>query len=202
MTNLKEVNFGMNQYCGPAVLSAITGKSTDECAAVISKITKNTVIKAVHITDLLRAVNLLGFNSIAIDRGGYTLFSNLNSLWAHPGIYLIVVPKHVVAVEVTSDGIFLVDNASKEPFRAEASARLTQRVEVIYKLTEKEKPVYLRSELVIEQSTHAMLICIYSDAIYKNPADNTRVKLGQFAFRNEVELEDIIVKLFMEVVKK
>ncbi len=38
-TNLKDINFGINQFCGPAVISVLTGKSTDECASVIMAIT-------------------------------------------------------------------------------------------------------------------------------------------------------------------
>lgn len=35
---MNEVKFGMNKYCGPAVLFILTGKDTDECASVISAV--------------------------------------------------------------------------------------------------------------------------------------------------------------------
>ena len=53
MTNLKAVNVGMNKYCGPAVLSILTGKSTDECARVISSINGSYNVAGVQLNDLL-----------------------------------------------------------------------------------------------------------------------------------------------------
>lgn len=41
MTSLNPVTQGFNKYCGPAVLSIVTGKSTDECADAISRVTRN-----------------------------------------------------------------------------------------------------------------------------------------------------------------
>lgn len=62
MTNLKDINFGINQYCGPAVLSALTGESTDRCAAVISAVSDRKEIKAVqrqHLIDALLVFDLM-----------------------------------------------------------------------------------------------------------------------------------------------
>ena len=103
MTNLHEVNFGLNQFCGPSVMSALTGKSTDECAAVISAVSGRQEIRAVAIAHLIEAFKRLRFDMTKIDRQGYTLFGNLSALSTHKGMYIIVVPKHVVAVEVTDD---------------------------------------------------------------------------------------------------
>ncbi len=62
MTNLKDINFGLNEYCGPAVLSALTGESTDRCASVIMSITGKTVVKAVDFDDLVKAFKKLRFD--------------------------------------------------------------------------------------------------------------------------------------------
>src|SRR3990167_10550098 len=100
MTSLKEVNFGVNKYCGPAVLSALTGRSTDECASVISRISGKTVIKAVEIQHLIKTFNKLRFDCIRVSFTGYTLFGTLNFLAKQEGCYIILIPHHIIAVEV------------------------------------------------------------------------------------------------------
>jgi len=132
-TNLKEIQ-GMNVYCGPAVLSALTGKSTDECAGVISAINGRREIKSVNVADLIAALKKLRFDCTPIGRTSYSLFGTLNSLSRNDGFYIITVPHHVIAIEVIDSKIFLIDNHSKQPLPAESSARLTQRVELIYKV--------------------------------------------------------------------
>ena len=67
MTNLKDVNFGLNQFCGPAVLSSLTGKSTDECASVISAISGRLEIRAVDMKYLIAALEKLRFNVNRVD---------------------------------------------------------------------------------------------------------------------------------------
>src|SRR6266571_6521031 len=135
MTSLKDINFGLNQFCGPAVLSALTGKSTDECASVIMSLTGRHEVRAVEVRHLLAALKKLRFDAAAIPLTARTLYGTLIGLSNSDGLYVILVPRHVVAVEVVEKKIYLIDNASKSPLPAESSARLMQKVEQVYKVT-------------------------------------------------------------------
>src|SRR6266446_3016821 len=140
ITTLKEIH-GMNSFCGPGVMSALTGKSTDECAAVISAISGRVEIRSVNIKHLIEAFKRLRFDMIEIEKSSYTLFGCLNGLSSRPGMYIVLIPKHVIAVEVAVENgiykLFLIDNHSKSPLPAESSARLSQKVDSIYKITAK-----------------------------------------------------------------
>ena len=199
MTNLKEINFGLNQFCGPAVMSALTGKSTDECAAVISAVSGRQEIRAVAIAHLIEAFKRLRFDMKPIDRTAYSLFGNLSSLSDKPGMYIVLVPKHVVAVEVTEDlHLYLVDNHSKSPLPAESSARLSQKCEAVYKITERPQPKFERTTIEIEK-LYSNNIRIKARDIYENYEDNVVRYLGQFTFRDNEEMNAVISKLSYEV---
>lgn len=141
MTSLKEVNLGHNQFCGPAVLSILTGKSTDECAYAIGRIRNNYNVKGVTNNDLLAAANNLGFYTDRVVVSGRSLYMALVQLSTNgDGIYIVMVPKHFVCIEVKDKQIYFCDNHTKEPIKAASSARLHQVVESIYKVTRKPKP--------------------------------------------------------------
>jgi hypothetical protein len=145
MTNLKEVNFGQNKFCGPAVLSILTGKSTDECADVISQINGKYIITGVFTTDLIKAATKLGFTANQVSVDG-SLYRVLTGLVHSDGIYLVVLPKHFVCVEVSDKKIYFCDNHTKMPIPAASSSRLGMGVESVYKVVETPKP---KIELVI-----------------------------------------------------
>lgn len=200
MTNLKEINFGINQFCGPAVMSALTGKSTDECAAVISAVSGRQEIRAVAIAHLIEAFKRLRFDMKQIDKLGYSLFANLNALSRSEGMYIILVPKHVIAIEVTKDNqVWLVDNHSKEPLPAEGSARLSQRCEAIYKITERPQPKFLRTEIKISRD-YSNWIYVTAYDFYENSDKVTR-RLGQFTFKSEDEMNEILFQFTKEFQK-
>lgn len=194
MTNLKEVNFGLNQFCGPAVLSALTGKSTDECASVIMSITGRAEVRAVEIGHLIKAFQRLRFNVDKIDTIGHTLYGTLMKISDNDGFYIVLIPKHVVAVEVSNNQIYLVDNHSKQPLPAQSSARLMQKVEQVYKVTPKGEPLFLRTEIVVDKGVFGNSIVIKAHDKYENEDDIVR-RLGQFTFKDNLELDMIIEKL-------
>jgi len=127
MTNLNAANIGMNKYCGPAVLSILTGKSTDECARVISRISGEYNITGVNINHLLQAADRLGFDQKLVSSDG-SLFVTLCKLSTCDGMYIITLPNHYVVIEVKEKNIYFCDNHTKEPIPAAASARLLQKV--------------------------------------------------------------------------
>lgn len=193
MTNLKEVNFGINIFCGPSVLSALTGKSTDECAAVISAISGRKEIKAVEIKHILEAVCKLRFNYDKIGIRATRLFGVLSELSSKDGLYLITVPRHIVAIEVKESKIYICDNHTKSPIDAASSARLTQSVEEVYKITARAEPKFIGARIEIELKYNN----IYLKAIdeYEDSRDNVSVNRGQIYYRNSEELSKIIQAL-------
>lgn len=139
MTELHEIE-GFNKYCGPSVLAALTGRSTDACAAVISAVTGAKVIKAVQIAHLIEALKRIEFTTEEIRPPGRTVFGCLGALVNKDGFYIINVPRHVIAVEIKDKQIYLIDNHTKRAINAGASARLTQTVEKVYQVKPKPQP--------------------------------------------------------------
>jgi hypothetical protein len=141
--NMNAVNVGMNKYCGPAVLSILTGKNTDECARVISRINGQYEVVGVNLDHLLIAANRLGFNNLMITPAG-SLYGTLARLAVRgDGVYILTLPNHFVVIEVKEKKVYFCDNHTKEPMPATASARLLQRVVAV-------NQVIKRPETVIE----------------------------------------------------
>jgi hypothetical protein len=141
LMNLNAVNIGMNKYCGPAVLSILTGKSTDECARVISSINGQYRVEGVLLSHLLRAADRLGFDNQAIQPGA-TLFGTLTRLANNEGMYIVSLSDHFAAVEVKDRKIYFCDNHTKMPMPAASSARMMQKCLAVNK-------VFKRPEVVI-----------------------------------------------------
>lgn len=193
MTTLKSIQ-GVNEYCGPAVLAALTGRTTDECASVISRINGRKEIKSVHMSDLILALERMRFT--VEKQLVYTsrLFGTLSLLSERGDAkYVILVPRHVVAVEVHERKVYLIDNHTKAPIDAAGSARLTQTVEGIYKVVERPQPVFVRYEIrVVERNG---LIDIQRVSIFENEEDNIVENKGRLYYRDIEELKEIINKL-------
>jgi hypothetical protein len=148
MTNLKKVNTGHNIYCGPAVLSALTGLDTDRCAYEFTKITGKQNIKTVTIPDLLKAVNNLGFMHKQYPEQR-SLYATIISLVNDDGLYVVGVPEHVVVIEVSKKEVWFCDNHTKEPIAAAGSARLGQAVTHVFKVWRKpEFPTEVTEEVI------------------------------------------------------
>src|SRR6266436_10357340 len=100
MNEMKPITFGVNKYCVPTVMSALTGRSTDECAAVISSINGRKEIKAVNTADIIKAFQKLRFDVEERHVPGRTLYGVLNRLVVQDGLYLVMVPHHIVAIRI------------------------------------------------------------------------------------------------------
>lgn len=198
MTNLKEVNFGLNQYCGPTVLSALTGESTDRCAAVISAVSGRQEIKAVNREHLKEALKRLRFDVSPTNFSGGTLFGSLHRMHTHDGLYIVFVPHHVVAVEVQNTEIFICDNHTKTPMDINQSARLMQKCEDVWEVSREAEPKFERTQIIIEKM-YANNIRIKAIDVYENHEDNVTRHLGQFTFKDNNEMNEIISKLSYEV---
>lgn len=166
---MNKVRFGNNQYCVPSVLSILTGKDTDECARVISSITGKYEITTVYTKDTLKALEKLKFKYQRIDNAcDVSLFSAMHLIARTSGMYLVQTFTHSVAVEVTPDHkVLLCDNHTKEPINGACSARLGQKVEEVYLVTELPKPTVVN----IEQWTE----CVKTYFTCKSMSDGSKV---------------------------
>lgn len=135
MPSLKTVEFGFNKFCGPSVLSILTGKSTDECANVISRINGQYSVSGVLLSDLLKAAERMGFSTHNANTGGMSLYRTLVTLAPKgDGTYIVSVPNHFVCVEVADRKVYFCDNHTKEPIPAASSARLGMIVQAAYQV--------------------------------------------------------------------
>jgi hypothetical protein len=138
---MESVIFGENQYCGPAALSTITGKNTDEVSKIMYRFGYRD--KEMQIECLKRTLDFLEFDWLEETR-----FEDMNMISffmlavREDATYLVVVPKHIVAIQVKEHKIFICDNHTKTPMNAQGSARLGQRVLKVYRVTERPFPAY------------------------------------------------------------
>lgn len=198
MTKLKPVNIGMNTYCGPAVLSILTGKNTDDCVAAIRKVYPQYAGAEVPYDTLLAAADRLGFDSKRVPAAN-SLYGTLVRLAAEDGIYIILVPRHVVTIEVQNKTAFFCDNHTKEPIPAASSARLMQKVLDAHKITERPrppeppKPVYIESMYTI--ALGANRIDIFKKDIYENHKDNKELLMNSIRCKDTEERDKVIEAL-------
>ena len=192
---MRAVKQGDNQYCGPAVLSVLTGKSTDECASVLTAVTGRYRIEEISVSELKSALRRMRytFDTMFTDE---SMFSVFHRIYNNPGFYILVVPKHVVAIEVTENQkVWLCDNHTKEPLNGAASARLGQRVIECCKVELRPEPKFLRTEiqLTVNDTQYVSLKKIVVNVamwdIYENEEDNQAREVGRLIVRDASELK-------------
>lgn len=185
------VKQGNNKYCGPAVLSIITGKSTDECASILAKIQNRIDVREVSISDMKEACKKLRYSMDLVElTENSSLFFTFHRLYNQAGLYMLFVKKHVVAIEVTSDKqIFICDNHTKEPINASNSSRLGQKCLGVYRVTAKA-PIELLSE-TIEVKRISYGLNIYKTKLYSDPEDNITMHLGYLTITEDSDLDNI-----------
>lgn len=193
MTKLNAVNVGMNKFCGPAVLSILTGKSTDECAFVISSINGQYRVEGVQLNDLLRAADKLGFDQQSMSVGG-SLYSTLVMHSNNDGMYIVTVPNHFVCIEVNDKKIYFCDNHTKEPMPAASSARLLQRVLAVHKVTKRREPVLIGTSIEVGVTKYSYCIQITTKrmSLYDMPNYDKSETVSIITLKNEQEYEDWI----------
>lgn len=193
----------MNKYCGPAVLSILTGRNTDECARIIRSINGQYEVAGVQLDDLLRAADKLGFDQRKIEVGG-SLYRSLLSLSNRNGLYVITVPHHFVVIEVNNKEIFFCDNHTKEPMRAAASARLMQPCLACYRVERRKdyvepEPLRLISSCIVINITEGYggtkSIEVMRNKKFNYPENNRTITLGIISGLTNDELKEVIFQL-------
>ena len=128
---MNKINFGTNQFCGPSVMSAICGITTDEAEAVIQSITKSSKkVTGVWDSDLKKAFESLKYEITNQSHlHGLSIFKAIFSLQGKDGYYIFVVGNHFIAIEVNG-------NHTKSPINI--SSRLGQKVIRCFKVARKD----------------------------------------------------------------
>lgn len=204
---MRSANIGENQYCGPAVLSILTGKSTDECARILIYVTGRQVITKIHLSELKKALDRMRYEykETAVDCSLYSLFIQIAK---EPGFYIVSLPSHVVAIEVDSENkVWFNDNHTREPINGAASARLSQRCNVTYKVTPKPEPKWLRDDLEVlvgkrgfsGENGEQLAVYITMWSVYENEEDNSRREIGTLYLKDRAELKAIRDELLRKV---
>jgi hypothetical protein len=198
MTKLKSVNIGHNKFCGPAVLSILTGRNTDECAKVIRSINGHYEVAGVQLGDLLKAADKLGFDNQQIPPQG-SLYRTLVGLASREGFYIITVPLHFVVIEVNNKEIFFCDNHTKEPIRAASSARLMQQCVACYRVERRKDYVEPEPLKLISEEVLVDIDCYYDKyhivvrklKSYNYSENNTNTIVGTIPSLSIEELHEV-----------
>lgn len=162
---MNKVKIGQNQYCVPAVISILTGKDTDECARMISRVTGQSQVTMVRYEDAITVLTKLGMEITLVPNASEcSLFTTMHFIAREDGMYLVGVPAHVVAVEVKDHRVFLCDNHTKEPINGASSARLGQRVDRVYRVSIPPLPTILDVKITAHEiSRYYEISTIWSD---------------------------------------
>ena len=135
--NIKPISQGNNKYCGPAVISAVTGISTDEAEQTINAVRNRDLsrsVTGVYQHELNLAFESLGWKVYHIPRTAgrsiYLLMMTMNV----DGVYVFYLHTHVVVIEIKGNKRYIIDNHTKSPLNLSSSARLGQKVLGVVKL--------------------------------------------------------------------
>lgn len=198
---MNKVILGDNQFCGPAALSIISGRPVDYCAKVIGDIINKPPdkVKGVFVADMLKAFKKVRVDAAKVPHMGYSLFSVASDLARRhkPGVYLAVITKHYIVLELTADKTLLIcDNHTKQPINLASSARLNQAVEELYFVTTRPPVIHIKDEVEVVKVSYTGESAYYVNIkkIYTDPEDNTSCSKGLFR-ANDEELKLIVSKL-------
>lgn len=126
---MNKVNFGKNTFCGPSVISAIAGCTTDEAEALIQSVRGNRKkVVGAYLSELTEVFRELNY-SVSSLRGleNQSIFSSMFRI-RDDGYYVFLIPGHFIAIEVNGNNRFICDNHTKSPINLSNSARLNQKV--------------------------------------------------------------------------
>lgn len=141
--NMNPIQFGSNRFCGPSVISAITGLNTDAVVREVNKLRNKsffTPVRGMYMHELQAILTKLDSNIKTEMQGEQYKRQSLFRLLFHlpDGLYILQVPGHFILIESeTKDGItkkYILDNHTKVPINLGSSARLQQEVVLVVKV--------------------------------------------------------------------
>lgn len=141
MNNMNPIQFGSNKFCGPSVISSITGLNTDLVVKEVNKLRNKpfyTTVRGMYMHEIQSVLSTLQVKT-EMQGEAYRKQSLFRLLFHLPdGLYIIQVPGHFILIEsVTESGKttkFVLDNHTKVPINLGSSARLQQEVVLVVKV--------------------------------------------------------------------
>ena len=124
--------------CGPCAMSAVTGLSTHDCAALLRQVTGRTQIHGVHAYELMAAMTLAGWRCARTLHRGAARPTLAAWLRAHDTVadsFVLVVRHHFVALgngEIADSG-WMFDRRP-QPVAAAAHRRVRVRQTIVCRL--------------------------------------------------------------------
>jgi hypothetical protein len=140
---------------------------------------------------LLKAADKLGYDTIEANHG-ISLYGTIVRLARQDGIYVILVPHHVVTIEVLNKTAYFCDNQTKEPIPASSSARLGQKVFAAHRFVERPKPVFVRNTYRVDLMEETHTARFFKTAEYERVEDNRRTLIGSVTYDHIDELYKIV----------
>jgi hypothetical protein len=139
MIKLYEVQQVGNKYCGPAVISSLTGIQTNHAAALIRKVNPNRLrVANTSCGDLYMALNLLGFK-MSSHHAGLKLgtLKNWAKQWAiHGETYIVSVGHHWVILQGRNQTIC---GLTKKMVHIDDHPKWRSQVKEVFKVIQSEK---------------------------------------------------------------
>jgi len=125
---MNPVNQTTNRFCGPAVLSIITGIDTGEAERLIQDVRHTSrSIKGAYLHELCTILQQRGYKTEYLNYLEKTVFRFLFEE-KRDGTYLVTVSGHFVCFERENNDWKVCDNHTKTPLKASRSARLMQKI--------------------------------------------------------------------------
>jgi hypothetical protein len=134
---INTVIFGKNVFCGPSVLSAVLGITTDEAVLEINNIRHrpgDKEITSCYLSELVEVMHRKGYSTVYLNHLRDRSLFSLLTLLKDDGVYILNVPGHFICIEINKGKRYICDNHTKDPINANSSARLNQRVVIAVKV--------------------------------------------------------------------
>jgi hypothetical protein len=148
---MTKVRFGENVYCGPAVISAICEITTDDAARYINYYrgkSSDSKVTGANLSELKWVLSHLDYETEDKPKlANMSLYRFLLSV-KEEAYYIVCVPGHFIIAELRDGKRYICDNHTKQEINAGASARLSQPVVQVLKVT-KRIPIYIPEYLPV-----------------------------------------------------
>jgi hypothetical protein len=138
---------GRNRWCGPAALAIISGKTTDETAAILRDVSGKRAIMRVRSRYMIQAIRRLGLEPWFATTGHLYRGKRQNlqqtievlrkrEALSRPGVWVVTITGHYVVLEIRpGEEPELADNRTVYPVPWQRYRRLTKIVHEMWQIT-------------------------------------------------------------------
>jgi hypothetical protein len=161
------------------------------------KVTNQFKIKGVYPEDLMKAgINMgLQFTEIPSFVGRSIFWAGSVLIKLPPSQYLVTIPKHYIALETRDSSLYICDNHTKTEIELQNSARLSQKVERVWKferIKEYVKPYPIKSDYFAAKDGATVFISV---KYLMSDGEEKIAALGSFKVGSPAAIQEIAFKL-------